>query len=66
MGNRTAEKTYDPSGDLHRTHTRVYNTLNELYQDINAAGTSAVTTTYGVRQQREPDGNRRALEPQYR
>jgi RHS repeat-associated protein len=46
MGNRTAEKTYDPSGDLHRTHTRVYNTLNEFYQDINAAGTSAVTTTY--------------------
>jgi RHS repeat-associated protein len=47
MGNRTAEKTYDPSGTLHRIHTRAYNTLNELYQDINAAGTSAVTTTYG-------------------
>jgi RHS repeat-associated protein len=47
MGNRTAEKTYDPSSVLHRTHTRAYNTLNELYQDINAAGTSAVTTTYG-------------------
>jgi RHS repeat-associated protein len=47
MGNRTAEKTYDPSGTLHRTHTRAYNTLNELYQDVNAAGTSAVTTTYG-------------------
>jgi RHS repeat-associated protein len=47
MGNRTAEKTYDPSQTLHRTHTRAYNTLNELYQDINAAGTSAVTTTYG-------------------
>ncbi len=46
MGNRTAEKTYDPSNTLHRTHTRAYNTLNELYQDINAAGTSAVTTTY--------------------
>ncbi len=47
MGNRTAEKTYDPSSILHRTHTRAYNTLNELYQDVNAAGTSAVTTTYG-------------------
>jgi RHS repeat-associated protein len=46
MGNRTAEKTYDPTGTLHRTHTRVFNTLNELYQDVNAAGTSAVTTTY--------------------
>lgn len=47
MGNRTAEKTYDPSNTLHRTHTRAFNTLNELYQDVNAAGTSAVTTTYG-------------------
>jgi RHS repeat-associated protein len=47
MGNRTAEKAYDPSSVLHRTHTRAFNSLNELYQDINAAGTSAVTTTYG-------------------
>jgi RHS repeat-associated protein len=47
MGNHTAENWYDPTGVLHRTHTRVYNTLNELYQDINAAGTSAVTTTLG-------------------
>jgi RHS repeat-associated protein len=46
MGNRTAEKTYDPSSVLHRTHTRAFNTLNQLYQDINAANTSAVTTTY--------------------
>jgi RHS repeat-associated protein len=45
MGNRTAESSYDPSSTLHRTHTRVFNTLNELYQDINSAGTSAVTTT---------------------
>jgi RHS repeat-associated protein len=51
MGNRTATKTYDPSSVLHLTHTRVYNTLNELYQDVNAANTSAVTTTYGY------DGN---------
>jgi RHS repeat-associated protein len=47
MGNRTAVNTYDPSSTLHRTHTRVINSLNELYQDVNAAGTSAVTTTYG-------------------
>lgn len=47
MGNLTAEKTYDLSNNLHRTHTRAFNTLNELYQDVNAAGTSAVTTTYG-------------------
>jgi YD repeat-containing protein len=47
MGNRTAANTYDPSSTLHRTHTRVFNSLNELYQDVNAASTSAVTTTYG-------------------
>lgn len=47
MGNRTADKSYDPSGTLHRTHTRVYNAVNELYQDINAANTAAVTTTLG-------------------
>lgn len=46
MGNRTAENTYDPSSTLKRTHTRVINALNQLYQDINAAGTAAVTTTY--------------------
>src|ERR1700722_10039228 len=45
MGNRTAENTYDPSSTLKRTHTRVINTLNEISQDINAAGTAAVTTT---------------------
>jgi RHS repeat-associated protein len=47
MGNRTAENVYDPSNALHRTHTRVINALNELYQDVNAAGTPAVTTTFG-------------------
>ena len=46
MGNQTATKTYDPSGTLHRSHTQVYNTLNQLYQDVNSAGTSAVTTTF--------------------
>jgi RHS repeat-associated protein len=46
MGNRTAENAYDPSNVLHRTHTRVINTLNQLYQDVNAAGTAAVATTF--------------------
>jgi RHS repeat-associated protein len=46
LGNRTAENSYDPSNALHRTHSRVFNSLSELYQDINAAGTSAVTTTF--------------------
>ena len=57
MGNRTAEKTYDPSSVLHRTHTRVFNTLNELYQDVNAANTSAVTTTYGY----DSNGNQNSI-----
>jgi RHS repeat-associated protein len=45
QGNRTAENSYDPSSNLHRTHSRVINSLNELYQDVNAAGTA--TTTFG-------------------
>jgi RHS repeat-associated protein len=47
MGNRTAENTYDPSNALRRTHSRVFNTLNQLWKDVNAAGTAAVTTTFG-------------------
>jgi len=57
MGNRTAENTYDPSGTLHRTHTRVFNTLNELYEEVNAAGTAAVTTTFGY----DSDGNQTSV-----
>ena len=57
MGNHTAEKSYDPSSTLHRSHSRVYNTLSELYQDVNAAGTSAVTTTYSYNSQ----GNRTGI-----
>jgi RHS repeat-associated protein len=47
QGNRTAENTYDPSNTLRRTHTRVFNTLNQLWKDVNAAGTASVTTQYG-------------------
>jgi YD repeat-containing protein len=47
VGNRTAENTYDPSSALKRTHTRVYNSLNQLWKDVNAAGTAAVTTVFG-------------------
>jgi RHS repeat-associated protein len=46
MGNRTAENTYDPSNALRRTHSRVFNNLNQLWKDVNAAGTAAVTTTF--------------------
>jgi RHS repeat-associated protein len=47
MGNRTAENTYDPGLVLKRTHSRVFNTLNQLWKDVNAAGTANVTTVFG-------------------
>ena len=43
MGNVTAIQVYNPSGTLVQTHSRVYNTLNELYQDVGAQNQ---TTTY--------------------
>ncbi|MEQ1581470.1 MAG: RHS repeat-associated core domain-containing protein [Steroidobacteraceae bacterium] len=46
MSNRTAESAYDPSSALSRTQTRVYNTLNQLWKEIGAAGTTAVTTQF--------------------
>jgi len=58
LGNRTAENTYDPTNTLRRTHTRVFNTLSQLYQDINAAGTAAVTTTLGY----DAQGNQTSID----
>jgi RHS repeat-associated protein len=52
-GNRTAENTYDPGNALRRTHTRIFNTLNQLWKDVNAAGNANVTTTFGY----DNDGN---------
>lgn len=46
MGNRTSENLYDPSSALTQTRTRVFNTLNQLWKEIGAAGTAAVTTTF--------------------
>jgi RHS repeat-associated protein len=46
MGNRTAENLYDPSSALNQTRTRVFNTLNQLWKEIGAAGTAAVTTQF--------------------
>jgi len=45
MGNRTASSVYDPTNTLSRTHSWVFNTLNQLYQDIGSSGSSV--TTYG-------------------
>lgn len=47
LGNRTAENTYDPTNSLRRTRSRVFNTLSQLWKDVPAAGTTAVTTVYG-------------------
>lgn len=44
MGNNTSIKVYDAGGTLVQTHSRVYNMLNELYQDIGAQNQ---TTAYG-------------------
>ena len=46
MGNRTSESAYDPLSVMSRTRSRVYNALNQIYQDVGAAGTLGVTTTF--------------------
>lgn len=57
MGNRTAESTYDPSNTLATTRSRVYNSLNQLYQEIASAGTAAVATTFGY----DANGNQTSI-----
>jgi RHS repeat-associated protein len=47
MGNRTSEQAFDPFDVLARTRSRVFNALNQLAQEIGAAGGPSVTTTYG-------------------
>lgn len=46
MGNRTTESAYDPSNALAHTRTQVFNSSSQLWKQIGAAGTSAVTTVY--------------------
>jgi RHS repeat-associated protein len=53
LGNRILENTYDPNLVLKRTHSRVFNTLNQLWKEVNAAGTAGVTTTFSY----DNDGN---------
>jgi RHS repeat-associated protein len=43
MGNRTNEEVRDPANNLAQTRTRVYNTLNRLFQEI---GAQSQTTEY--------------------
>ena len=58
MGNRIAENVSDPSSVLHRTHSRIINALNEVSQEVNAAGTAAVTTTFGY----DNNGNQASIQ----
>jgi RHS repeat-associated protein len=53
MGNRTAENVYDPGSALRRTRSSVFNSLNQLWKDLTAAGTAAQTTELGY----DPRGN---------
>jgi RHS repeat-associated protein len=58
MGNRTAEEVLDPSSALSRTRTRVFNSLNQLHQELGAAGTPQVTTTFGY----DNNGNQTSID----
>jgi RHS repeat-associated protein len=57
MGNRTSEQVLDSSSALSRTRTQVFNTLNQLSQQIGAAGGASVTTTFGY----DNNGNQTAI-----
>jgi RHS repeat-associated protein len=46
-GNRTKEETFDPTNALASLHHRAFNTLNQLWKEIGADNTAAVTTTFG-------------------
>ena len=47
MGNRTREDAYDAAGKLSQTHSRVFDALNRLAQDISAYNaTTSYTTNY--------------------
>ena len=57
MGNRLSDRAYDPTNTLHKVVYRTYNALGELYQQIGAANSQAVTTTYGY----DADGNQTTI-----
>lgn len=61
MGNRIQENVYDPTSTLTQTLSRVYNTSNQLYQQIGAAGQTTIYTLDGqgdVTQLADPLSNR--------
>lgn len=46
-GNVIAENAVDFFGILHASKSRIFNSSNQLYQDIGAPSTGSATTTYG-------------------
>lgn len=57
LGNLTSESLYDPSNALSRTRTQVFNSLGQLRRRVGAAGTVAVTTTFGY----DNNGNQKSV-----
>jgi len=55
MGNRTLERAFDPVNTLAQTRSRVFNNLNQLFQEIGATGQ---TTQYAYDNQ----GNRTSID----
>jgi len=54
MGNNISERTYNAAGALVRTHTRLYNSFNQLIQDVGAQNQ---ITAY----QNDNNGNRTSM-----
>jgi RHS repeat-associated protein len=57
MGNHIADSVYDPSNALALARNRVFNSLDEFYQQVGSAGTAAVTTTFGY----DSNGNQTSI-----
>ena len=47
LGNHTAESVYDPLTVLARKQSQVFNNLSQIWKRVGAAGSAAVTTTFG-------------------
>ncbi|VVC84444.1 hypothetical protein [Sideroxydans sp. CL21] len=54
MGNRTKEDAYDATGKLSKTHSRVFDALNHLAQDISVYN---ATTSYTATSSYDANGN---------
>lgn len=57
LGNRTKEELFDPSSALSRTSRQVFNVLGRVSEQIGAADTPNVTTTFGY----DSNGNQTSI-----